>query len=124
MPMKPNSTLADPVQHQPQLQLRRDALRQEIESAQSDLRQPRHADEVHDAKDDAQRQQAGAVQSAEIERDWQELQRVEAALQRIATGHYGHCVDCGKHIDPRRLAAEPAAARCLTCETAAAGKAR
>ena len=34
-------------------------------------------------------------------------------------GGYGRCRDCGMEIDPRRLAADPAAALCITCRQSA-----
>jgi len=42
-----------------------------------------------------------------------ERERVQAALQRIADGTYGHCVDCGRELPEERLEARPEAARCL-----------
>ena len=45
-----------------------------------------------------------------------ELADVEEALDRIAKGTYGVCVDCGTRISPERLAALPQAARCITCQ--------
>lgn len=45
-----------------------------------------------------------------------ELCEIEAALERLADGTYGHCVDCGEPIDPARLRAWPTAVRCLECQ--------
>ena len=42
-----------------------------------------------------------------------EAQQVELALQRLAEGNYGSCVDCGKEIPPDRLKAVPEAIRCI-----------
>ncbi|GAA4417176.1 TraR/DksA family transcriptional regulator [Acidovorax lacteus] len=47
------------------------------------------------------------------------LTQIDAALQRIAAGTYGECVDCGADIAPARLQATPEAARCLGCQEAA-----
>lgn len=47
----------------------------------------------------------------------EELRRIDAALARIAAGTYGRCSDCGAAIPQARLAVEPAALRCATCET-------
>jgi RNA polymerase-binding transcription factor DksA len=38
---------------------------------------------------------------------------VEQALQRLADGKYGICVDCGKEIPAERLKAMPEAIRCV-----------
>lgn len=57
-------------------------------------------DEVLDALDDQTRK---------------ELERVEAALQRMGAGDYGECVDCGEPIQLVRLKAIPWAWRCVDC---------
>jgi RNA polymerase-binding transcription factor DksA len=43
----------------------------------------------------------------------QERSLVEQALERLADGSYGTCVDCGKEIPPARLQAMPEAIRCV-----------
>jgi RNA polymerase-binding transcription factor DksA len=53
---------------------------------------------------------------AEIQRDVQELDDINAALARVATGTYGTCTDCGRPIDPSRLERVPQAARDLECQ--------
>jgi DnaK suppressor protein len=45
-----------------------------------------------------------------------DLGQVDEALERLANGTYGVCVDCGQRIAPERLAALPQAARCITCQ--------
>ena len=42
-----------------------------------------------------------------------ERERVQAALDRIADGSYGRCIDCGRELPDERLEARPEAARCL-----------
>ncbi len=44
-----------------------------------------------------------------------ELGRIAAALQRLDTGTYGECLECGEGIAPRRLAVDPAASLCIAC---------
>ena len=44
-----------------------------------------------------------------------ELKDIDAALARIASGHYGECAACGKAIEPARLTAVPYALRCASC---------
>ena len=39
---------------------------------------------------------------------------VQDALKRIEDGSYGICIDCGKPIEPARLAAVPWTPYCLT----------
>ena len=54
-----------------------------------------------------------------VSRDLAELANVERALARIADASYGECVDCGNAIPFARLAAYPAARRCVACQEAA-----
>jgi RNA polymerase-binding transcription factor DksA len=42
-----------------------------------------------------------------------EAENVELALQRLAQGKYGICIDCGKEIPRERLEAIPEAVRCI-----------
>ena len=44
-----------------------------------------------------------------------ELDELDAALARVASGDYGVCRRCGRAIDPARLDARPAAALCIDC---------
>jgi RNA polymerase-binding transcription factor DksA len=54
-----------------------------------------------------------------VSRDLAELANVEEALARLGDGSYGECVDCGNAIPFPRLAAYPAARRCVACQEAA-----
>jgi DnaK suppressor protein len=51
------------------------------------------------------------LHSARSQRD-----QVFAALTRLDSGTYGHCVDCGHEIPEGRLEARPDAARCVNCQ--------
>jgi DnaK suppressor protein len=51
-----------------------------------------------------------------------ELERVEGALRRLASGRYGTCAGCGEPIEPERLAAVPYTDRCRTCAEGPAGR--
>jgi DnaK suppressor protein len=42
-----------------------------------------------------------------------EAERVELALNRLASGDYGKCIDCGKDIPAERLEAIPESVRCI-----------
>jgi DnaK suppressor protein len=66
------------------------------------------------ASADTQRGLAFALE----ERESAELVAIDAALQRIADSSYGLCVDCGVSIPTARLHANPAALRCVNCQTA------
>jgi RNA polymerase-binding transcription factor DksA len=79
--------------------------------------------EVHDRKDDAATQAEADVEAAEEARDRAERDRVRAALQRLAEGRYGRCLDCGEPIPPARLRAQPDSERCLACQIEAEARA-
>jgi YteA family regulatory protein len=51
-----------------------------------------------------------------LEREAFRLERIDAALERMDTGEYGHCVACGKFIPTERLEALPTAIYCLEHE--------
>ena len=44
-----------------------------------------------------------------------ELLRIDAALERVETGEYGHCLACGAPIPEARLDLDPAAVLCMDC---------
>ena len=43
------------------------------------------------------------------------IKRLEAALDRLDQGEYGHCAKCDETISPKRLEADPAAPLCVAC---------
>jgi DnaK suppressor protein len=51
--------------------------------------------------------------------DAAQRQRTEVldALDRLAQGSYGTCVDCGTPVPEGRLEARPEAARCVSCQS-------
>lgn len=44
------------------------------------------------------------------------LGEVDAALEKLAAGTFGICSDCGKNIEPDRLAFRPTSVRCVSCK--------
>ena len=52
----------------------------------------------------------------DVTRDLSELRELEAARERMASGEYGVCIDCGSDIGFARLRANPGAARCIGCQ--------
>jgi DnaK suppressor protein len=79
---------------------------------------------MEDTDDWAVADTMAAMDIAEVSRDLAVLADVEAALARIKDGSYGECVDCGVHIPCARLAAYPAARRCVACQEVAESAAR
>ena len=51
-----------------------------------------------------------------VEMKARELEAIEAALNRIDSGEYGRCMDCGRWIRPARLEVQPFAVRCIKCQ--------
>jgi DnaK suppressor protein len=56
------------------------------------------------------------VELALGERGAAELTAIDSALERVASGDYGLCIDCGVEIPTARLHANPIALRCLGCQ--------
>ncbi len=44
-----------------------------------------------------------------------EMQKIDAALARVAAGEYGFCTQCGGAISPKRLIFDPAIPLCVEC---------
>jgi DnaK suppressor protein len=74
-----------------------------------------HEDREIDWEDNA----AHLVAASELEHvgesERAQLVRIEAALQRLDEGRWGHCVGCGGAIAPKRLAVMPEATLCISC---------
>lgn len=74
------------------------------------------AGRVHDAEDESVADLLINVNLSIIDAHLGELREVEQALQRIESGEYGICVDCGQAIMHERLAAAPTTRRCVECQ--------
>jgi DnaK suppressor protein len=51
-----------------------------------------------------------------LERETALLHNVRSALDRIADGSYGTCMECEEEIRPKRLQAMPWATLCIACQ--------
>ncbi|MGH8178958.1 MAG: TraR/DksA family transcriptional regulator [Steroidobacter sp.] len=74
------------------------------------------AERARDAEDDSFSNLIVDLNLSEIDRDADELRRIDYALVRLHNGAYGECIDCAQSIPVARLKAEPTASRCLTCQ--------
>ena len=101
------------------LDRRQDELVREVAAARAALAEADAGREPTDLKEAADEISATVLGDAQLARDLAELHDIEAARRRIEEGFYGQCVDCGATIPARRLAAQPAAGRCLGCQQAA-----
>jgi DnaK suppressor protein len=45
------------------------------------------------------------------------LKKIEQALERVETGIFGICEDCGNEINIHRLEARPVTTMCIDCKT-------
>jgi len=94
-------------------------LRGEIRSTlerSADETHVRVAEQARDTEDDSFSNLIVDVNLAEIDRDADELRRIDGALARINEGSYGMCDSCGQEIPEARLEAEPTAVRCVHCQ--------
>ena len=99
-------------ERQVELQARLMRLEDEAQELGEDSR-PRYsnhpADEAVDLLDRAGRD---AVARVLID----DMAQVDRALDRLASGSYGLCDDCGQPIPPKRLEARPTATLCVSCQ--------
>jgi DnaK suppressor protein len=54
-----------------------------------------------------------------LDREFNQLRNVLAAIRRIEEGSFGICQECDEDIHPKRLAAVPWATFCIQCQEAA-----
>lgn len=104
------------------LKSRQAELRAEVRGERADSeseRDRRSAREVQDRGDEANTEQWREANAAMIGHHEGEIQGIQAALSRLASGTYGLCVDCGEVIGFQRLKAWPLANRCLGCQSKA-----
>jgi len=96
------------------LEARRAELQQRLVRVDADQR---HQSDPLEADSEEQANQTGndEVLGAIGDSGRSEIVAIDAALSRLAAGHYGECAACGKAIDPARLAAVPYALRCTAC---------
>ena len=59
--------------------------------------------------------QVQAMAQAQEGRRQAQLRRIDGALERLAAGEYGLCVECGEDIPPKRLEIDPTVTRCVDC---------
>jgi DnaK suppressor protein len=57
------------------------------------------------------------LDQADASRDLSELRTLDTARARMDEGSYGICSNCGQDIGFERLRANPAAERCIQCQT-------
>ena len=73
-------------------------------------------DKSSDAIDEVQSMEARELAIRNLDRDSNALRQIHQAFNRIANGTYGVCLHCEEDILPKRMAAVPWAAFCITCQ--------
>ena len=105
---------------QASIERRRAALVAELREDMERVRRDRHEDLAGAAPDPGDESVATLIADldhADVGRDLDELRGLVAARGRISDGSYGVCLDCGGEIGFERLRANPAAVRCIRCQT-------
>lgn len=98
------------------LRARREALRAILHTELLATRREEYQDlagQVHDIGDESVAEMLMGVDLKGRQREFEEMQDVEDALERIKDGSFGICVDCGRSIEMERLGANPTARRCI-----------
>ena len=101
------------------LETRRTALLAELrEDAERAREQPysEHAGTAPDPGDESVATLMADLEQADMTRDLDEYRALEAARERLKSGEYGICIDCGNDIGYERLKAFPSALRCIQCQ--------
>jgi DnaK suppressor protein len=65
--------------------------------------------------DSAQATEERSELLGQIEGSRQRVQLIDTALQRMDSGEYGSCIDCGTTIPAARLEVRPLSVRCVDC---------
>ncbi len=92
------------------------------QSELSDLRHNREALTIEPTADEFDRIQFAQERDfamGTINRDSARMREIRAALQRIANGSFGICLNCDEDISQKRLAAVPWTPLCIRCQEAA-----
>jgi RNA polymerase-binding transcription factor DksA len=97
------------------LAAREKELRAEVRSAKQAAaeRPSAQGPQVEDDVEAGEQRLRRGMEHVDLQRDQEELRAIEAARERIASGRYGECVDCGRPIPFERLQVQPVAQRCV-----------
>lgn len=93
---------------------RKHELDQKLTQLNEKVTDEREMDPADQAASSTMEQLKNSFQSTELD----EYRNIGIALEKIAEGTYGICVDCGEPIQDKRLKLYPNASRCLRCQEA------
>lgn len=78
-------------------------------------------DQVQDIGDQALSSTMEALRSSLQDKELEEYNMIRQVIERIESGDYGICLDCGQPISEKRLSVYLNATRCLACQEALEG---
>jgi RNA polymerase-binding protein DksA len=87
----------------------------ELESRLHKLKRDAAQEHSSDSAEQAQERENDEVVDAIGLETREAIAAIKAALQRIAEGVYGSCLECGEDIAKERLLARPEASLCINC---------
>lgn len=93
----------------------REEVRQELLAA-DEARYIDLAGRVHDSGEESVADLLADLDIARLDRQVNEIRRIEAAFRRLDVGNYGVCHDCDCDIGYERLRTQPYAERCVECQ--------
>lgn len=71
-----------------------------------------------DSSDEALAISLGDLSAARLDLEIRQVRELEAAKRRLSEPGFGECAECGNPIPVARLVANPAASRCIDCQSA------
>jgi DnaK suppressor protein len=93
------------------LEEKKQELTARLERIHANVRRGYHADSKERAKEFEDNEVVDALGNEAR----QELRKISAALQRLESGDYGICIECGLPIKEGRLKVYPYAEECIEC---------
>jgi len=97
------------------LRARRDSFLREALEAESEIADLEEQSDESELAERSQQERSMRLLDRLDERGRRGVEAATMALDRIADGTYGRCVDCGEEIPTARLEALPEAERCVAC---------
>lgn len=101
------------------LQDERRALQRRLDAVEGDRRRKGGGLDPDFAEQAVERENDETLDALDA-RGREQLQAIEAALERLAAGSFGRCARCGEEIGLERLGAQPTATTCRACAQAEA----
>ncbi|MBL4756244.1 MAG: TraR/DksA family transcriptional regulator [Rhizobiales bacterium] len=103
--------MADVAKFEKQLLARKKELEQRLQGIEHDLDEPMSKD----IEDRATEREGDEVLESMGNVGLDELEAIDAALERVKKGTFGDCVSCGEPVSEARLETVPTATLCRNC---------